>query len=480
MGTDVLSVPGVVGGEEITGDDRFVDLDPSTGEPWAQVARLGAPEVDRAVAAARDAFDSRVRRQSAEARSGLLLGLAGLIRRDAARLAELESRDVGKPLRQAAADVSVTARYFEFYAGVLRALHGETLPPSDGVVAFTRREPFGVTAHITPWNYPLQMLARTVAPALAAGNCCVLKPAEDSPVTAVEIARLAGEAGFPAGMFNVVPGLGTEAGAALAGHPGIDHVSFTGSRPVGTSIATAAAVNVVPVVLELGGKSPNVVFADADLDHAAPLIVNAITQNCGQTCSAGSRVLVHEDVHDELVDRVRARFEAMSIGRGLDDPDLGPLINAKQRDRVATMVERARADAELVTGGRAPEGDALAGGFFFAPTLFDRVPVESEIGQEEVFGPVLAVSTFTDEDQAVAMANATDYGLVAAVWTRDVGRAHRVAEAVRAGQVFVNTYGAAGGIELPFGGWKRSGYGREKGVEGLVGYTQTKTVVIGL
>lgn len=471
-----MTVPGFVGGKEIEGTEWFVDLDPSTGEPLAQVARAGPAEVDLAVAAARQAFEGGARRQSAEERSGLLYRLAGLIRRDADRLARLESRDVGKPLRQAQADVTVTARYFEFYAGVLRALHGETLPPADGQVAFTLREPHGVTAHITPWNYPMQMVGRTVAPALAAGNCCVLKPAEDSPVTAVELARLAAEAGFADGTFNVVPGIGVEAGAALAAHPDIDHVSFTGSRPVGTAVATAAAANVVPVVLELGGKSPNIVFSDADLDRAIPMIVNSIVQNAGQTCTAGSRVLVHESVHDEVVARIHERFEAVGMGPGPADPDLGPLINAKQRDRVAAMVGRAKADAELVTGGDAPDG----AGFFFPPTLFDRVPVDSEIGQQEVFGPVLAVSTFRTDDEAVELANATEYGLVAALWTGSVGRAHRLAADIDAGQVFVNTYGAGGGIELPLGGTKRSGYGREKGVEGLLGYTRTKTVVVGL
>jgi aldehyde dehydrogenase (NAD+) len=372
-----------------------------------------------------------------------------------------------------------TARYFEFYGGALLTLHGETLPQAEGTVAFTRREPFGVTGHITPWNYPLQMTARTLAPALAAGNCSVLKPAEDTPSTAVEIARLALEAGFEPGMINVVQGYGHEVGAALSSHPRIAHLSFTGSRPVGTAIAKAAAENVIPVVLELGGKSPNVVFADADLDLAVPLIVNAITQNAGQTCSAGSRVLVHRTIHAELVDRVAESFAAMRVGRADSDPDIGAIINRKQRDRIASMVDEARASATVVTGGEIPTGPDVDGGFFYRPTLLDDVDPTSMIGQQEVFGPVLGVTPFESEAEAVALANGTEYGLVAAVWTRDVARAHRLAEDIIAGQVFINTYGAAGGVDLPFGGWKGSGYGREKGVEGLLGYTQTKTVAIG-
>jgi aldehyde dehydrogenase (NAD+)/betaine-aldehyde dehydrogenase len=475
----MLTVPGIIGGDEVFGDKAFTDLDPSTGEPFAEAARLGAAEVEQAVAAARAATIG-ARRMSAETRSMLLLRLAQLIRRDHDRLTELEARDAGKPRRQAAADVTVIARYFDFYGGVVRALHGETLPAMDGLFAYTQREPHGVTAHITPWNYPLQMAGRTLAPALAAGNCCIIKPAEDTPVTAVEIARLALEAGFPPGMLNVVTGFGGEAGAALAAHPGVDHISFTGSRPVGVEVARAAAINVVPVVLELGGKSPNVVFADADLDRAIPLIANAILQNCGQTCSAGSRVLVHTDVHDEVVARIRDRFEAVRIGPGLDDPDLGPLINAKQRDRVEALVGTGISQAALVTGGARPDDPVLAGGFFYRPTLFDHVPPTATIAQEEIFGPVLAVTTFGSDAEAVELANGTDYGLVAALWTNDVGRAHRLASEIQAGQVFVNTYGAGGGIELPFGGRKRSGHGREKGFEALLGYTQTKTTVIGL
>ncbi|MDX6255432.1 MAG: aldehyde dehydrogenase [Frankiales bacterium] len=472
------TIPCLIDGKDVELADSFDKLDPSTGEPLARVSRGGADEVDAAVAAAQAAF-LQSRELGPTWRSQVLIRLAALIRRDGDRLAVLECHDVGKPLRQARADVEATARYFEFYGGVLQALHGDTLPQPGGTLAFTRREPFGVTGHITPWNYPLQMMARTLAPSLAAGNCTVLKPAEDTPSTAIQIARLALEAGLLPGMINIVNGLGTEAGAALSSHPGIGHLSFTGSRPVGTAIAKAAAENVTPVVLELGGKSPNLVFADADLDLATPKIVTAITQNAGQTCSAGSRLLVHESVHAELVARIKSAFESMRIGPGISDPDIGAIINRKQRDRIAEMVGSAGSEAKIVTGGRIPVAADLGDGFYYAPTLLDDVAPESRLGQEEVFGPVLSVSSFDTESEAVALANGTDYGLVAALWTRDLGRAHRLAEQVIAGQVFVNTYGAGGGVDLPFGGWRGSGYGREKGFEGMLGYTQTKTVVIG-
>lgn len=467
------AIAGIVDGVDWSGRETFIDVDPATGGPLAEVARLGSAEVDAAVEAAQSCWPL-YRRRSAADRGGLLRAMARLVRRDADRLAVLESRDVGKPLRQARIDVEVCARYFDFYAGAVQALCGDTLPRMDGVVAFTQPEPLGVTAHITPWNYPLQMAARTVAPALATGNCCVLKPAEDAPLSSVELGRLALEAGFPPGAFNVVPGFGHEAGAALAANGGIDHISFTGSREVGASVAAAAARNIVPATLELGGKSPHLVFDDADLNVAVPTIVTTILQNAGQTCSAGTRLLLHEAVAGEMVDRIAERFRGVTVGRGLDDPDLGPLISDKQRRRVAELVQKGRHEATLVCGGSPLPGE----GFFFEPTLFTDVDPFSVIAREEIFGPVLVASTFADEGEAVELANATDYGLVAAVWTANLGRAHRLADDIRAGQVYVNGYGAGGGVELPFGGFKKSGFGREKGLQALLGYTQVKTVVV--
>ncbi len=476
--TDLESYAAFIGGERVQGQATFEDIDPSTGQAFARVARCGPAEVDQAVAAAREAHEKVWRRTLPVERARALHHIAELLRRDHEEIAQLESVDTGKPLKQARADATVAARYFEFYANIVESLFGDTIPAIEDGFAYTLREPWGVTAHIVPWNYPIQISCRSIAPALAAGNCCVLKPAEEAPLTAIKLGELVLEAGLPAGALNVVPGLGEEAGAALAGHPGVDHVAFTGSPEVGALVTKAAADNSVPTTLELGGKSPNIVFADADLAATVPVVVNSIIQNAGQTCSAGSRLLVHEAVHDRVVEEVSDRFAKITIGAGLEDPDLGPIISARQHERVSGYIERGRDHGELLAGGGRPEADALRDGYFLEPTLFDRVAPDAPIAREEVFGPVLVASTFTDLDEAVAIANGTDYGLIAAIWTRDVSVAHRVARDLRVGQVYVNTYGAGGGVELPFGGYKRSGHGREKGYEALIAYTQTKSVAM--
>ncbi|NKQ57707.1 aldehyde dehydrogenase family protein [Amycolatopsis sp. K13G38] len=469
----------IIGGKHVSpGEATFEDIDPATGQPFATVARCGADEIDAAVAAARDTQENVWRHTRPVERARILHEISRLLERDREQLALLESQDTGKPLKQARSDATAAARYFEFYANTIESLFGNTIPALSDTFVYTTREPYGVTGHIVPWNYPLQISSRTVAPSLAAGNCAVLKPAEDAPLTAIKLGELALEAGLPPGALNVVPGFGEEAGFALATHQGIDHLAFTGSPGVGRIVGKAAADNLLPVALELGGKSPNIVLADADLDTAVPSIVNAIIQNAGQTCSAGSRLLVHSAVHDQVVEAVAERFKAVVLGAGVDDPDLGPIISRKQHDRVKGYVEQARSEAELVVGGRVPDDDRLRGGYFIEPTLFDRVAPDSRISQEEVFGPVLATTTFDDFDEAVAIANGTEYGLIAAVWTSDVSNAHKLARELRVGQVFVNTYGAGGGVELPFGGVKKSGHGREKGYEALYEYSQVKTVAL--
>ncbi len=472
--------PALIDGAEVDGPATFVDLDPSTGQVLAEVTRGGAADIDAAVAAARQAHERSWRRTRPADRSRVLRRISDLIRRDRDQLAELESRDTGKPLRQAKADADIAARYFEFYAGAVEVLYGDTIPLDSDLFVYTLREPHGVTAHIIPWNYPLQIGARTVAPALAAGNCCVLKPAEEAPLTAIRLGRIALEAGLPAGALNVVPGFGEEAGAALAAHPGIDHLSFTGSVEVGRLVSKAAAEHVIPVTLELGGKSPNVIFADADLDAALPVVVNSIIQNAGQTCSAGSRLLVEAPVHQRIVAELVGRFEKVTLGPGTADPDMGPLISATQLERVSSYVDLGKSEARVLTGGAPPANGGLREGFFFMPTIFDDVPPTAVIAREEIFGPVVAVSMFGDLGEAVRLANGTDFGLVAAVWTRNVNTAHVMASEIQAGQGFVNTYGASGGPELPFGGVKRSGHGREKGLQGLLEFTRLKTVAMKL
>jgi aldehyde dehydrogenase (NAD+) len=451
---------------------------PSDGSLLAQIARGQAADVDAAVAAAQAALDGAWGALTATERGRLLLKMSALVLAQADELARLEALDVGKPLRQGRADAVALARYLEFYGGAADKVHGETIPFANGYTAFTLREPHGVTAHIVPWNYPMQIIGRSVGAALAMGNACVLKPAEEACLTALAFARIAQAAGLPAGALNVVPGLGEEAGAALSAHPGVRHISFTGSVAVGALIQAAAAKNAVPVTLELGGKSPQLVFADADLDAALPFLVNAGIQNAGQTCSAASRILVQRKVFDTVVQRMAERYRALRVGPALDDPDVGPVISSRQQEIVEGYLALAR-DSGLHIAAQASLPPGLpSGGCWVRPTLVADVNPAHRLAQEEIFGPVQALIRFDDEADALAIANGTPYGLVAGVWTRDGSRALRLARRLQCGQVFVNNYGAGGGIELPFGGVKHSGHGREKGFEALYGFSSLKTVAI--
>jgi len=452
-------------------------IDPSTGQVFDQIARGNAADVDRAVAAARAALAGPWGRMTAAERGRILMRMSALILEGAEALAQLEARDTGKPIGQARNDVNVAARYCEFYAGAADKLHGEQIPYLEDYHVVVLREPYGVTAHILPWNYPAQMFGRSIVPALATGNAAVLKPSEDACQTPLAFSRIAQQAGLPPGALNVVTGLGEEAGEALTHHRDIDFVTFTGSPEVGTLVQKAAAERTLKCVLELGGKSPQIVFDDADLERAAPFILKAITQNAGQTCSAGSRLLVQRCIHERFVAMVVERFKGARAGTPAMDCDCGPLINAAQKARVEGFIKRAvDSGIPLLAQGRVADG-VPAGGYYVAPTLFGPVPRDHALACDEVFGPVLSVMPFDDEDDAIRLANATAYGLIAGIWTRDGGRQLRVAKAMKCGQVYVNTYGAGGGVELPFGGVKKSGHGREKGFMALEEFCSVKTVV---
>ncbi|MFL4472238.1 aldehyde dehydrogenase family protein [Tateyamaria armeniaca] len=463
----------LIGGSWRPATGTLTLINPSDGTELAQIAAGQAADIDAAVAAANAARAGAWGRMSATERGRILsdIGRAVLARVD--QLAEIEAHDVGKPLSQARADAVALARYMEFYGGAADKVMGETIPYLDGYTVYTLREPHGVTGHIVPWNYPMQIIGRSVGAALAMGNASVLKPAEEACLTALAFAHICAEAGLPDGALNVAPGRGPEAGAALAAHPGVQHISFTGSVRTGALVQQAAGANVVPVTLELGGKSPQLVFDDADIDAALPFLVNAGIQNAGQTCSASSRILVQRGVYENVRDRMAVAYGELTVGPAMDDLRVGPLISTRQKQIVEGFLNEG---ANLTIAAQGQMVVAPDTGAYVLPTLFDNVPPDHTLAREEIFGPVQVLIPFDTEDEAVTIANSTDYGLVASIWTANGARQMRLAKRLHAGQVFINNYGAGGGVELPFGGVGKSGHGREKGFEALYGFSTLKTV----
>ena len=469
-----------IGGKWVDGSgvERIDVINPGNGRKVAEVARGTAEDISDAVAAARACFNSRVLQDMAPyERGALLFRIADELDKAADEIAVVECLDNGKTLEKGRAELPLTQRYLRYYAGMADKLEGRQIPLGAGLLDYTMHEPYGVSAQIVPWNGPLPVGARSIACALATANTVVLKSPEDSPLSLFLLAEACERGGVPPGAVNIVCGFGVEAGAALVAHEDIDHIVFTGSVETGKSVLRAAAERVIPCVMELGGKSGGIVFPDADLDQVADSAAVGIFKHAGQICSAGSRLIVHRSVYDAVVARMVAKAEALSVGPGIDDAEMGPLISARQLERVEALCQAGVEEgATLATGGNRVAG---LDGYFMAPTVFADVRPDMRIAQEEFFGPVVVIIPFDGTEEAISIANGTDYGLAAGLYTKDLSLAHEVAHRLVAGQVYVNQWWA-GGVETPFGGMKRSGYGREKGQEALLGYVQTKNIGIKL
>lgn len=459
---------------KITGETHPT-YDPATGEILCEVPVCDSAVVDEAVEASRTALKGAWAKVTPAERSRMLSRVAEAIRADAEHLAIVECIDSGKPLREAIGDIETSARYFEYYAGIADKLQGDTIPLGRDFMSFTLHEPIGATAHIIPWNFPLVTTARGLAPALAAGATAIIKPAEQTPLTALMLPEYLEKAGIPAGVVNVVCGPGKMTGVPLTEHPGISHVTFTGSVATGKAVMMAAASHVASVTMELGGKSPVVVLADADHEAALEGVLKAIFTNAGQVCSAGSRLVIERGCADAFLASLVDRIKAFTFGRGLDNPNIGPVVSKEQLMKIERIVsESIVAGSKLLTGGKVKRPEGL-NGWFFEPTVLIAPDASAMCVQEEIFGPVLTVQIAENFDHACELANATDFGLVAGIYTRDISKALRFSRDVSSGQVYINQY-FAGGVETPFGGTKNSGFGREKGLEGLKAYYSVKTV----